>query len=314
MLSKIKKLVKVILWRTVPDFYYNRAKPKKGAEFSIAILKGDSLLDLYRNHAPDSAVLTCRDVTDVPSVTAADPFITRKDGKFYLFFEVVSMFSHKGEIAYATSLDGSTWVYQRVVLAEPYHLSYPYIFEWEKEYYMIPEGSRGGDIKLYKAANFPDNWQFVKTLLSGKRFVDNSIFFYNNTWYLYSDTGKEPKSPVLSLYYADNLLGPWNEHPCSPIVEGDPHISRPSGRVQLIDGKPVRFAQDVYPVYGSAVNAFEITELSTTSYAERPVDVNPILSAGTANWNQSGMHHIDAILLDDGKWLACVDGFKWRDA
>jgi hypothetical protein len=78
----------------------------------------------------------------------------------------------------------------------------------------------------------------------------------------------------------------------------------------VIDGTPVRFAQPSLPAYGTEVRAFEITELSPTSYSERPVRDAPILGPGTSEWNRGGMHHIDAHRLSDGTWLACVDG--WR--
>jgi hypothetical protein len=37
----------------------------------------------------------------------------------------------EGEIGLATSEDGLKWDYKQVVLNEPFHLSYPYVFEWQ---------------------------------------------------------------------------------------------------------------------------------------------------------------------------------------
>jgi hypothetical protein len=115
-------------------------------------------------------------------------------------------------------------------------------------------------------------------------------------------------SPVLRLYFSDELLGPWQEHPSSPILR-DPHFTRPAGRLVVVDDTPIRFAQDIYPVYGSSVSAFAITKLTPTSYEERPASDRPILAAGSARWNRDGMHHVDAPLRGDGSWIACVDGF-----
>ena len=69
---------------------------------------------------------------------------------------------------------------------------------------------------------------------------------------------------LLRLYYANDLMGPWIEHPKSPIVAGDANIARPGGRVVVFDGRIVRYTQDDDPTYGNQVRAFEITELTTT--------------------------------------------------
>jgi hypothetical protein len=67
-------------------------------------------------------------------------------------------------------------------------------------------------------------------------------------------------------------------------------------------------AQNCQPRYGTGVNAFEITELTTTSYAERPASATPIVTASGTGWNASRMHHVDAHRLESGRWIAAVDG------
>jgi hypothetical protein len=78
------------------------------------------------------------------------------------------------------------------------------------------------------------------------------------------------------------------------------------------NGHPIRFAQDCCPIYGTRVWAFEITELSATRYGEQALEARPVLDAGGCNWNESGMHHVDAHSTDGGQWIACVDGFCWN--
>ena len=194
-----------------------------------------------------------------------------------------------------------------MVLDEPFHLSYPYVFKWENEYFMIPESGDGNEIRLYKKIKFPTQWTFVKTLLKGN-YVDPSIFYFNNRWWIFAETNPG-RHGTLSLYYADNLLGPWFEHAKNPIIAGNAHISRPGGRVTLFDGRIIRFAQDDYPIYGNAVRAFEVTELTTKTYEEKEIPGNPLLKATGRGWNKRGMHHIDPHQLNNGKWIACVDGF-----
>ncbi len=116
------------------------------------------------------------------------------------------------------------------------------------------------------------------------------------------------RDDTLQLFYADELLGPWQEHPLSPVVQNDPNIARPGGRVIQFDGRLIRYAQDDFPTYGNKVRAFEIIELSTTDYREIDVAENPILDGDGLGWNADGMHHIDPLQLSDGTWLAAVDG------
>ena len=227
-----------------------------------------------------------------------------------MFFELVNQLTWRGEIGYASSHDGYDWKYGAVVLAEPFHLSYPHVFEWQGDFFMIPETAGAKSIRIYKATDFPRRWEFSATLLDGGRYVDNSIFEYGSKWWLFSETGPNPTSPLLRLYFADEPFGPWTEHPASPIRDNDPDLTRPAGRVVMHDGKPVRFAQTVYPEYGTQVQALVIDELTETTYREREALPARLLGAGTESWNSDGMHHVDPHLLEDGTWIACVDGAR----
>jgi hypothetical protein len=106
-------------------------------------------------------------------------------------------------------------------------------------------------------------------------------------------------------------MGPWFEHPASPLIEGNPHITRPAGRVLTLNDRIIRYTQDCYPKYGTQVRVFEITELTTTTYHEREAKECLVLRPTGSGWNGSSMHHIDPHLMDDGRWVACVDGWRW---
>ena len=252
----------------------------------------------------NNPVLTADDITDFEAQFVADPFLIYEDKTFYMFFEVLNWDTYQGDIAFAISDDGFNWSYGQVILDEPFHLSYPCVFKWENEYYMIPSNYQENSIRLYKANDFPYSWSYVKTLLDGRRFVDNTIVRYNNTWWIFSETGLNDE---LSLYYSDTLLGTWIEHPESPVVDGDPNIARPGGNVVVFNDRIIRYTQDDYPYHGSHVWAFEITTLTKKTYEEHRVGNKPILK-GFDNWNSRFMHHISPCQLDDGSWIACVDG------
>ena len=105
-------------------------------------------------------------------------------------------------------------------------------------------------------------------------------------------------------------MSSWTEHAASPVIIGDANIARPGGRVLILDDLIVRYTQDADPIYGNQVRAFEITELTTTSYVEREVSESPVLKPSADGWNERGMHHIDPYQISKNKWIACVDGYQ----
>lgn len=280
-------------------------------EWSIGIYGGESPWALSPAAGAKNPVLTRAHVSDVPARFVADPFMIKVNGLWHMFFEVMNDESRKGEIGLATSRSGLQWDYRQIVLAERYHLSYPYVFCWNHDFYMIPESYMAGAVRLYKAVAFPTRWAFAGALLAGPYFADPSILRYRDKWWLFVDASASMRHDTLRLFWSDTLTGLWHEHPQSPLVTADPHIARPGGRVIIVDEHPIRFTQDCYPTYGNQVHAFEIDVLTTTEYHERPISSEPVVSARAEGWNESGMHQVDAHRMEDGRWLACVDGLRW---
>ena len=274
--------------------------------WSIGIYTGKDPFNLVSPDYISNPVLTAKDVTDVPADFVADPFMVKKDHAWYMFFEVMNRHSGHGDIGLAISQDGLHWKYKQIVLDEPVHLSYPYVFKWKNEYYMIPECYKSHSIRLYKAVNFPTQWSFIGTLLYGS-FIDSSIFRHHGKWWIF--TTDRTESDILRLYYAKNLMGPWIEHPKSPIIMRNANIARPGGRVLIFDNQIIRYTQDDDPTYGNQIRAFKITKLTTRSYEEKEISGNPILKASGIGWNKNGMHHIDPHQIEKDKWIACVDGY-----
>lgn len=279
-----------------------------GNWFSIGIFGGPSPLDLSPLPGASNPVLTYRDVTDAPAIFVADPFLIRHaDGLWYMFLEIMNDAAYRGEIALAISEDARSWRYEGVVLKEMFSLSYAQVFFWQGDYYMLPDMYEQNHLCLYRANPFPRVWQPVATFLNGGPIADATILRYREHWYIFACPcpGKED---ALRLYWADQLDGPWREHPKSPIISGDPWSARPAGRVVEWGPGLVRYAQVCYPRYGSGLRAFEITRLSPEEYAEKPDGRNPIQQPEPGAWNSHAMHHVDAHPLEDGTWLAVSDG------
>ncbi len=221
--------------------------------WSIAIYEGSSLLDLRPAAEAASPILTAESVTDVPARFVADPFLLRRSDGWHLFFEVLDDSTGRGAIGHASSADGLRWVYQRIVLAEPFHLSFPLVFESSGEVFMLPECGAAGEVRLYRADPFPVRWRHEATLLTGHPFADSVLLEHAGSFWLFT-VFEQYRSADVHLFFAEALRGPYVEHPASPVVTGNPHGARAAGRIFQDGRRLVRLAQDDVPSYGRAVS------------------------------------------------------------
>jgi hypothetical protein len=281
--------------------------------YSIGIYAGSSPFTLADPPGIRNPVLTWRSVTDEHAYFVADPFLVRGAGGWHMFFEMMIRRdrSWRGVIAHAESPDGLEWRYRRMVLEEPFHLSYPQVFEWRSDFYMIPESREAGAVRLYRADPFPHRWIFVTEILKGPVLLDSTVFQRDARWWMFAATGPGNGSETVRLFHAPEPAGPWKEHPGSPIVSGNPRSARPAGRVISFGDRLIRLAQVCVPTYGRSVNAFEILRLDRSGYEERECPGNPILQGGSDDWNRTGMHHMDVHRLDDERYIASVDGWRF---
>lgn len=302
----LKKLFNNFLKRNKSSVDVESPLQQENEKWSIGICTGKTPFQPEPCRKAHNPVLTAEDVTDVDADFVADPFMVRHEFFWYMFFEVdvKREDDHIGKIGLATSPDGFEWKYEKIVLEENHHLSYPYVFPYKNDIYMVPETRSIRSVNLYKAIEFPYKWEFSQTIIKGKRFADNTFFRFKGLWWFFTDSG----NASLRLYYAEDLLSTkWKEHRKSPIVKKNNSMARPGGRVVIYNEKPVRFAQDGSAGYGNRVRAFEIEKLTPSEYRERKV-LCPVIEASGNGWNRSGMHTVDFHQISDNQWIACVDG------
>jgi hypothetical protein len=271
--------------------------------WTIGIYTGPSPFQLTPPANVRNPVLTAAAVNDLKVDIVAHPFMIVTDSMYYMFFTAKDGKTDKGGIGLAESRNGFDWKYRQIVILEPFVQSYPYVFKWQNDYYMIPEAHTETSVRLYKATKFPDKWKYEGDLLTGDTFISNTIVRYKDMWWMFSiRSGNE----TLRLFYAQDLKGPWTEHPQSPIIKNDLKTARPCGRPLVIDGNLYRLGMDCYRTYGNQVHAFQITEITTKTYSEKMIDT-PLVKASSKGWNAEAMHHVDAYQIARNKWIAVVD-------
>ncbi|HEX2059658.1 MAG TPA: GNAT family N-acetyltransferase, partial [Thermoanaerobaculia bacterium] len=285
------------------DPFAGRPRTGPPKHWSVATYGGASWRDLRPLRAPS---LTATDLTGIDAAFVADPFLDRDGDTWRLFFEVKNAASGRGEIAAAHSNDALAWHSDGVVLAEPFHLSYPHVIRADGEVWMTPESVEAGAVLLYRASPYPLRWTLHARLIEGV-YADPTPFVHDGRWWMFA-CPRPMKHDALSLFTAERITGPWREHPRSPLINGDASRCRPAGPVRMLDGVPVRFAQDCVPAYGTGVRAFAITTLTSADYAEQELASMSVPRASGSGWNRDGAHHLD-IHRDGELWIAVTDGY-----
>jgi len=271
--------------------------------WSIGILRGTTLDSLEESPECANPVFTKRDVVGPESEFVADPFLIKEGSRWNLFFELFNKLTNKGEIGLAQSADLCSWQYKGVVLAEPFHLSFPFVFKVGASYYMVPESRQASAIRLYQAKSFPNEWVFKRELLSGQ-YSDPTPVFFNGRWWIFANQAPY----TLMIFSSPTLRGPFIPHPLNPIYRDDPSKARPAGRPVVVDGHLIRFVQDNRHGYGKRVRAMRVTRLTTTEFDEEALSSEPLLTGSGVGWNSFGMHHISPVQLPNLSWVVAVDG------
>ena len=231
----------------------------------------------------------------------ADPFVFTHQGRDHVFFEDFDYRRGKGSIACLAFDENGRPGRPQTVLRTDYHLSYPFLFEWEGEIYLLPETAETNNVRLFRCRQFPDQWEPDREMLEGRPLVDATVHEHEGRWYMFVNGGEAggSLSDELFLFIGETPLGPWRPHPANPI-KSDIRSARPAGRLFRRNGELIRPAQDCAETYGHAINLCRVEELSETRYRERIVDrIEPSWRAGI-----SGCHTLsfsDRLEVIDGK-------------
>jgi len=232
----------------------------------------------------------------------ADPHVFFKDDTYYIFIEEYLFNKKKGHISLIEMQQSGKYSDPVIVLEEPFHLSYPHIFEHNGTLFMIPETQQAHGINLYKCTCFPTEWKHQKTLIDSVDAVDSTILFHNNKWWLFTNIA-EPEGAAdfneLFLFYSDNLLSSdWNSHPLNPVIS-DVKRARSGGKILKENDILYRPSQCCNKGYGYGIKFNEIVTLTENDYQEREIGfIEP-------HWDKKlkGIHtlcHDDRLTMIDG--------------
>jgi hypothetical protein len=230
----------------------------------------------------------------------ADPFPLKVNGKYYIFFEDYVNAAGRAHISVVEVDQNGIVSGPTEVLKLDCHLSYPFVFEYQGDYYMIPETGGRNVVELYRAVSFPLEWRPEKVLLEANSPLDATVIEVEGTWWMFVNIQEEGVAvnwDELHLYYSQSLFGAWQPHARNPIVS-DVRSARPAGRLFWSNNVLYRPSQDSSVRYGYATTVNKVTQLSAVAYNETEVlKIVPdwdkdIIGVHTVNWDD------DLVVID----------------
>ena len=234
----------------------------------------------------------------------ADPFIVSYNDKDIIFLEDYSYKEKKAVISAIEIISNKDYNILGTVIKENFHLSYPYVFDFENELYMIPESSADKSIRLYKCVNFPLNWEYQHNLISNIDAADTTIHFINGKYWLLTNSNYNSKehNSILECYYANSPLSKkWEAHSRNPIVFQN---GGRNGGYVLSKEKNILISQKYgFDRYGKSLEIKEIKKMNEREFKfNKVMDVNPNFDSKLI-----GLHHLSSNLV-----YTCFDTLKRR--
>lgn len=222
----------------------------------------------------------------------ADPFVITKNNITICYVEDYSRQTKKGCISAIQVFPDGEYKILGEVIKEEFHMSYPYIFEYENDIYMIPETSESNSIRLYKCIDYPMKWEYQGDIFNDIHAADTMVFLFNKKWWLLTNIkgyyGRDHCSKLLAFYSDSPISSNWTPHENNPIVF-DSRIARNGGILFSKDDIVVRGRQKYdFNIYGASLSLSKILKLTKNSFIEEKIcDVTPSF------FNKiKGCHHI----------------------
>jgi len=231
----------------------------------------------------------------------ADPFGIVNEGRAYVLCEEFDYQSYKGVIAQIPLSEDGSPAARRTAIEMPFHMSYPYLFEWQGAIYCVPETYQAQEISLYKAGGFPDSWEKVATLVPNFAGVDPTVFTHQGRWWIACTDQRWGANSGLFLFHAPAPSGPWRPHLQNPVKKGLKG-TRPAGTPFVHKGQLFRPAMDSSRTYGERIMLNRVKRLTPTDFEEELGGVIEPFENGRYRY---GIHTVSAV----GSWTL-VDGLR----
>jgi hypothetical protein len=193
----------------------------------------------------------------------ADPFLVEEGNRTYIFCEVFDRFKRKGFLGFREINEGEVGNIH-IIIEEPHHLSYPFVYHEENNWFIIPETREANEIARYRAIEFPYRWEKEKVLVDHIASVDNTLFSIapgNVKLFAYIwETFNKGELQII------NLKGDSNQ--IIAQISDTNGRKRPAGKIFMINDVYYRPSQLSERTYGEAVIFNKIIAFKENVYQE----------------------------------------------
>ena len=244
-------------------------------------------------------------------IDVVDPFPVWVNGRLHVFVELLDLNRGCGQIAVFSDVDQQGFVAPRVVLQQPFHLSFPVVFEHKGAWFMVPEQSESGRVSLYRNTRFPDEWVFERDLLPDFPGLDTVPLWHDDRWWLFTTARSGTNiDNNLHIFHANSLDAEFQPLAVNP-VKSSLGSSRMAGHFFRQNGQLIRPAQNGCRTYGGGIVLNRVDQLTVNAYKETQVKtLDPFLPPYL-----EGLHTLNYagdIALVDGVRRLPGQGSRWR--
>jgi hypothetical protein len=200
----------------------------------------------------------------------ADPFVWPLEGDHRVIYEEIDHWCKRGHIRSLSLRRFARLQRSRPEILQPYHLSYPFIVQFDGVWYCIPESARAGGVDLYAWDAAASSWKLERRLIDSIAILDGTLFRYGDIWYLFGTVRGDGARDKLRIWWSKCLQGNWQRHARDP-AKVDVSSARSAGPLFELGGHWYRPAQDCTKGYGTAVTINRIDILTPDEFAETTV-------------------------------------------
>lgn len=242
----------------------------------------------------------------------ADPLLCHRGGKRWLFAEAMDLSTGKGRLEVCELHDDGSIDGWRVALEEDFHLSFPMVFDWNGEVWMIPETGHDHSLRLYRCRVFPTKWELVQRFATDEELCDAILVNRRaeSLTILCSET--KPDNQLYVRYRRYTLCHAVQETAALPLAEADTlPAAAPAGPFELLPDETYNLqhrdfdfvSRNAGPLFVLGEQVIHPTQVSTSVdygvylqfLARRGSSEVPLCAATPQNVEITGLNAADVI-------------------